>query len=151
LIAARALPGEREPGGVGKLPEEGPLRPPVTLAERMQGVELAQVTGQPPDERATAQAAQAVFIVQLAEDDGAEESIYRSRQNMAPLPMATVRICPAHWVMSPGSLKRGGGAEPAGWPARHARTRIRPAPEAGQRVSLSFAPWVMLLLTRPYR
>jgi hypothetical protein len=35
------LPGEREPGVAGKLPEEGPLRSPVALAERMQGVDLA--------------------------------------------------------------------------------------------------------------
>jgi hypothetical protein len=32
------LPGERESGVAGKLPEEGPLRPPVTFAERMQGL-----------------------------------------------------------------------------------------------------------------
>src|SRR5208282_2381371 len=66
----KVLPGEREPGAAGELREEGPLRPPVALAERVQGVDLAQVIGQPPDERIAVQAAQAVFVVQLAEDDG---------------------------------------------------------------------------------
>ena len=66
----KVLPGEREPGVAGELPEEGTLRPPVALTERMQCVDLAQVIGQPPDEDATVQAAQAVFIAQLAEDDG---------------------------------------------------------------------------------
>ena len=61
----KVLPGEREPGVTGELPEEGPLRPPVALAERMQGVDLAQVIGQPPDEYVAAQAAQAVLVVQL--------------------------------------------------------------------------------------
>jgi hypothetical protein len=64
------LPGEREPGVAGELPEEGPLRPPVALAERMQGVDLAQVISQPPDKCVAAQAAQAIFIMQLAEDNG---------------------------------------------------------------------------------
>jgi hypothetical protein len=36
----------------------------------VQGVDLAQVIVQPPGERIAAQAAQAVFVVQLAEDDG---------------------------------------------------------------------------------
>jgi hypothetical protein len=36
----------------------------------MLSVDLAQVIGQPPDEHVAAQAAQAVFIVQLAEDEG---------------------------------------------------------------------------------
>ena len=53
----KVLPGEREPGVAGELPEEGSLRPPVALAERMQCVDLAQVIGQPPDEHATVQAA----------------------------------------------------------------------------------------------
>jgi hypothetical protein len=66
----KVLPGEREPGAAGELREEGPLRPPVALSERVQGVDLTQVAGQPPDERIAAQAAQAVFLVQLAEDDG---------------------------------------------------------------------------------
>ena len=39
----KVLPGEREPGVAGELPEEGPLRPPVALTERMQCVDLAQV------------------------------------------------------------------------------------------------------------
>jgi hypothetical protein len=38
----KMLPGERESGVAGKLPEEGPLRAPVTRAERMQGVDLAR-------------------------------------------------------------------------------------------------------------
>jgi hypothetical protein len=63
------LPGEREPGTAGELREEGPLRPPVALAEWVQDVDLAQVIGQPPDERIAALAAQAVFVVQLTEDD----------------------------------------------------------------------------------
>ena len=50
----KAPPGEREPGVAGELPEEGPLRPPVALAERMQGADLAQVISQPPDERVAA-------------------------------------------------------------------------------------------------
>jgi hypothetical protein len=61
----KVLPGEREPGAARELREEGQLRPPVTLAERGQGVDLAQVIGQPPDERIAAQAVQAVFVVQL--------------------------------------------------------------------------------------
>jgi hypothetical protein len=35
----------------------------------VQGVDLAQVIGQPPNERIAALAAQAFFVVQLAEDD----------------------------------------------------------------------------------
>jgi hypothetical protein len=66
----KVLPGKREPGVAGELPEEGTLRPPVALAERMQGVDFAQVMGQPPDKRVAAQAAQAVLVVQLTEDDG---------------------------------------------------------------------------------
>jgi hypothetical protein len=31
----KVLPGEREPGAAGELREEGPLRPPVALAERV--------------------------------------------------------------------------------------------------------------------
>jgi hypothetical protein len=42
------------------------------------------------------QAAQAVFVVQLAKMMAAEESMYCGRQNMALLAMATVLICPAH-------------------------------------------------------
>ena len=93
----KVLPGEREPGVAGKLPEEGPLRPHVALTERMQCVDLAQVIGQPPDEDATVQAAQAVFIAQLAEDDGRGGLYVLRRQNMALLAMANVRICLAHW------------------------------------------------------
>jgi hypothetical protein len=44
----KVLPGEREPGAAGELREEGPLRPPVALAERVQGVDLAQVAGSGP-------------------------------------------------------------------------------------------------------
>ena len=65
----KVLPGEREPGVAGELPEEGPLRPPVALAEWVQDVDLAKVRGQPPDEHIAALAAQAVFAVQLTEDD----------------------------------------------------------------------------------
>jgi len=73
------LPGERESGVAGKLPEEGPLRPPVTLAERMQCVDLAQVIGQPPNEHVMMQAPQAVLIVQLTEDNG-RRGLYVLRQ-----------------------------------------------------------------------
>ena len=73
------LPGEREPSVAGKLPEKGPLRSPVALAERMQGVDLAQVVGQPPDKRVAGQPAQAVFIVQLTEDNG-RRGLYVLRQ-----------------------------------------------------------------------
>ena len=65
----KMLPGEREPGAAGELREEGPLRPPVALAEWVQDEDLAQVIGQPPDEHIAALAAQAVFVVQLTEDD----------------------------------------------------------------------------------
>jgi hypothetical protein len=75
----KVLPGEREPGVSGKLPEESPLRPPVALAEWMQCVDLAKVIGQPPDERVMVQAAQAVFIVQRAENNG-RGGIYVLRQ-----------------------------------------------------------------------
>ena len=34
----KVLPGEREPGGAGELPEESPLRPPVALAEWIQAL-----------------------------------------------------------------------------------------------------------------
>ncbi len=57
----KVLPAEREPGAAGELREEGPLRPPVALAERVQGVDLAQVTGQPPGGRIAAQAARLLY------------------------------------------------------------------------------------------
>ena len=52
----KVLPGEYESGVAGELPEEGPLRPPVAFAERMKGVDLAEVIGKPPDEYVAAQA-----------------------------------------------------------------------------------------------
>ena len=89
------LPGEREPGVAGELPEEGTLRPPVALAERMQGVDFAQVMGQPPDERVAAQPQQS-SLCSSPKMTTADEPMYCGRQNIAPLAMVTVRICPAH-------------------------------------------------------
>ena len=85
------LPGEREPGVAGKLPEEGPLRSPVALAEWMQGVDLAQVIGQPPDERCHA-AGRAGSLHRAAHGryPAAEEILYpAARSVLAPLAMAT--------------------------------------------------------------
>jgi hypothetical protein len=45
------LPVQREPRVTGELLEEGPLGPAVALTERMNRVDLAQVEGQPVDER----------------------------------------------------------------------------------------------------
>jgi hypothetical protein len=73
------LPGEREPGVAGKLPEEGPLGPPVTLAERMHCVDLTQLIGQPPNEHVVTHAPQAVLILQLTEDNG-RRGLYVLRQ-----------------------------------------------------------------------
>jgi hypothetical protein len=83
----KVLPGEREPGAAGELREEGPLRPPVALAERVQGVDLAQLAGQSPDERVAAQAAQATSSCSSRKMMAAGESMYCGRQNMAPLAM----------------------------------------------------------------
>jgi hypothetical protein len=44
------LPGQREPRIVGKLLEEGALGPAVSLAERVDGVDLTEVIDQPVDE-----------------------------------------------------------------------------------------------------
>jgi hypothetical protein len=61
----KTLPGERESGAAGELLEEGPLCPPVSLTERVQGVDLAEVAGQPPEERVTAQVMQEALAAQL--------------------------------------------------------------------------------------
>jgi hypothetical protein len=54
------LPGECVAFLAGELLEEGPLGPPVALAERMDRVDLAQVVGQPCGER---------FPVQVTKQD----------------------------------------------------------------------------------
>ena len=100
------LPCEREPGVAGKLPEEGPPRSPVALAERMQGVDLAQVVGQPPDECVAVQAPQAVSSCSSRKITAAEDSMYCGRQNAVPLAMATVRICPAQEPQGPARRRR---------------------------------------------
>ena len=50
------LPVKVESRVAGELLEEGALGPPVALAERMDGVDLAQVEGQPVNERTSFQA-----------------------------------------------------------------------------------------------
>jgi hypothetical protein len=50
------LPVKIESRVAGELLEEGALGPPVALAERMDRVDLAQVEGQPVNERASFQA-----------------------------------------------------------------------------------------------
>jgi hypothetical protein len=52
----KVLPAEVESRVAGELLEEGALGPPVALAERMDRVDLAQVEGQPVNERASFQA-----------------------------------------------------------------------------------------------
>ena len=62
----------------------------------MQGVDFAQVMGQPPDECVAAQAAQAVLAVQFAEDNSRRRIYVLREAEHSPLAMPTVRICPAH-------------------------------------------------------
>ena len=62
------LPVENESGVAGELAEEGALSPAVALAERVDGVDLAQVVGQPISKRIPGQAAQAVLAAQCLED-----------------------------------------------------------------------------------
>jgi hypothetical protein len=61
-------PSEREARIVGKLLEKGALSPAVAFAERVDGVDLTEVVGQPVKEYVTFQALQEVLVAQLAED-----------------------------------------------------------------------------------
>jgi hypothetical protein len=58
------LPVEDESGVAGELLEEGALGPAVALAERVDGVDLAEVVGQPVGERVPGQASQQALVVQ---------------------------------------------------------------------------------------
>lgn len=60
----KVLAVKSEPGVLGELLEEGSLGPPVAFTERMNRVDLAQVVGQPVDERATFQVLQGVLAAQ---------------------------------------------------------------------------------------
>ena len=62
------LPVEDEAGIAGELLEEGALGPAVALAERVDGVDLAEVVGQPLGKRIPGQASQEVLAVQRPED-----------------------------------------------------------------------------------
>ena len=130
------LPCEREPGVAGKLPEEGPPRSPVALAERMQGVDLAQVVGQPPDECVAVQAPQAVSSCSSRKITAAEDSMYCGRQNAVPLAMATVRICPAQESQGPARRRhasRLGTPVPVWFPRNcWSRPAARPMPTTGR-------------------
>ena len=53
---------------VAKLLEKGALSPAVAFAERVDGVDLTEVVGQPVKEYVTFQALQEVLVAQLAED-----------------------------------------------------------------------------------
>ena len=64
------LPVKREPRFASELLEEGSLGPPAALTERMNRVDLAQVEGQPVEERASFQASQEILAAQRAEDAG---------------------------------------------------------------------------------
>jgi hypothetical protein len=64
-VGVQVLPVEDEAGVAGELSEEGALGTAVALAERVDGVDLTQVVGQPLGE------------------------------NQLPFAMATVLICPA--------------------------------------------------------
>jgi len=77
------LPGECVARVAGELLEEGPLDPPVALAERMDRVDLAQVVGQPCDERFPVQVTKAILAAQRAED--------RRRRRLDVLGQATPR------------------------------------------------------------
>ena len=62
------LAGECVARVAGELLEESPLGPPVALAERMDRVDLAEVVGQPCDERFPVQVTKAILAAQRAED-----------------------------------------------------------------------------------
>src|ERR1019366_2258446 len=62
------LPGECVARVAGELLEQGPLGPPVALAERMDRVDLAQAVGQPCDERFPVQVTEAILAAQRAEE-----------------------------------------------------------------------------------
>ena len=62
------LPGESVACLAGELLEEGSLGPSVALAERMDRVDLAQVVGQPGDERFPVQVTKEILAAQRAED-----------------------------------------------------------------------------------
>jgi hypothetical protein len=62
------LPVEQVAGVAGELLEEGALGPAVAFAERVDGVDLAEVAGQPLGERTPGQAAQEALPVQSTED-----------------------------------------------------------------------------------
>ena len=61
------LPVEDEASVAGELLEEGALGPAVALAERVDGVDLAEVVGQPLGECVAVKAAQEVLAVQCPE------------------------------------------------------------------------------------
>ena len=68
---------------------------PVALPERVQGVDVAQRLGQAGDEAVEVTSAQDLLGVEATEDVGGEGLEVWGRQNSCPLPMDTVRSCPA--------------------------------------------------------
>jgi hypothetical protein len=67
-VGLQVLPVEDEAGVAGELLEEGALGTVVALAERMDGVDLTEVVGQPLDERIPGKATQEALAVQGPED-----------------------------------------------------------------------------------
>src|SRR6266851_9210770 len=98
----------------GKLLEEGALGPPVTLAERMDRVDLAQIVGRPCDEWLPVQVTQEVLAAQGADDIdprrlyvlGQAEQASLGNGDGPDLPGPVIRI--AAWIPRP--LGRGGNA-----------------------------------------
>jgi hypothetical protein len=67
-VGIEALPVEGEAGIAGQLLEEGALGPAVALTERVDGIHLAEIVGQPFGEHVPRKPAQDLFAVQRAED-----------------------------------------------------------------------------------
>lgn len=67
-VGVEVLPVEDEAGVAGELLEEGTLGPAVALAERVDGVDLAEVVGQPLGERIPRKASQEALAVRRPED-----------------------------------------------------------------------------------
>ena len=95
------LPVENVAGVAGELLEEGALGPAVAFAERVDGVDLAEVVGQPLGERTPGQAAQEALTVQSAEDLCCGGLDVLRQAEPGPFAMATVLSCPAQSLMSP--------------------------------------------------
>src|ERR1700677_1079628 len=67
-VGVEVLPAEGEAGITGKLLEERALGPAVALAERVDGVDLTEVVGQPFREHVPGKAAQETVAMQRPKD-----------------------------------------------------------------------------------